>query len=116
MAKKKLTTDDFTQQPQAATAQDVDKQDARTRLWQSLDYAYGDQRRKSDEQYAQAYSQADRQALSRGMQRSSYNAQTLANLRQKGIEANNNITSEQIADYQNRERRYGKTSEQIEQA
>lgn len=102
MATKKLTIDDFTQQPQAKTAQDVNGQDARTRLWQSLDYAYGDQRRKSDQQYAQAVAQADRQALGRGMQRSSYNAQTLANLRQKGIEANNDITSAQIADYQNR--------------
>ena len=102
MATKKLTIDDFTQQPQAKTAQDVNGQDARTRLWQSLDYAYGDQRRKSDQQYAQAVAQADRQALGRGMQRSSYNAQTLANLRQKGVEANNDITSAQIADYQNR--------------
>ena len=99
---KKLTADDFTNQPQATTAAEVNDQDARTRLWQSLDYTYGQQRKESAEQYAKAYAQADRQALSRGMQRSSYNNQTLANIAQKGIEANNNIYNAQIADYQNR--------------
>lgn len=102
MATKKLTYEDFTQNPQATTVDDVNNQDARTRLWQSLDYTYGAQRRKSDEQYQQAYSQADRQALSRGMQRSSYNNQTLANINQKKLEASNDIYAAQIADYQNR--------------
>lgn len=102
MATKKQTLDDFTKNPQAQTVDDVNGQDARTRLWQSLSYAYGDQQRKSDEQYALARSQADRQALSRGMQRSSYNNATLANLENKRIEARNDIASAQIADYQNR--------------
>ena len=61
---------DFTNQPQATSAADVNNQDARTRLWQSLDYSYGQQRKQTDKSYDQAYSQADRQALSRGMQRS----------------------------------------------
>ena len=99
---KKLTADDFTNQPQATTAAEVNDQDARTRLWQSLNDTYGQQRKDSAEQYAKAYAQADRQALSRGMQRSSYNNQTLANIAQKGIEANNNIYNAQSADYQNR--------------
>jgi hypothetical protein len=102
MATKKTTIDDFTEAPQARTAEDVNNQDARTRLWQSLDYTYGQQRKQSDKQFAQAYSQADRQALSRGMGRSSYNNQVLANIRNQGIEANNNIYAAQIADYQNR--------------
>ena len=102
MATTKKTDLDPTNQKQAQTVDDVNAQDARTRLWQSLNYTYGKQREESDKQFAQAYSQADRQALSRGMQRSSYNAQTLANLQQKGIEANNNIYAAQIADYQNR--------------
>ena len=102
MATTKKTDLDPTNQKQAVTAADVNDQDARTRLWQSLNYTYGKQREESDKQYAQAIAQADRQALGRGMQRSSYNAQTLANLRQKGIEANNDIAAAQIADYQNR--------------
>lgn len=99
---KKKLEQDFTQQPQATTQADVDAQDSRTRLWQSLNYSYGDQIRNSDKSYDQAYSQADRQALSRGMQRSSYNNQTLANLSNQKIEAQNDIRAAQIADYQNR--------------
>lgn len=95
-------TTDYTNQPQATTQEDVNNQDARTRLWQSLGYSYGRQREQSDKAYDQAYSQADRQALSRGMQRSSYNAQTLANINQQKIDAQNNIYANQIADYQNR--------------
>lgn len=99
---KNNTAIDYTNQPQATTQADVDAQDSRTRLWQSLNYSYGNQIRESDKSYDQAYSQADRQALSRGMQRSSYNAQTLANLNNQKIEAQNNIRAAQIADYQNR--------------
>ena len=101
--KKKVEDElDYTNQPQAMTAEDVNNQDARTRLWQSLDYSYGNQIKKSNESYAQAYSQADRQALSRGMGRSSYNNQTLANINLKKAEAENDIRAAQIADYQSR--------------
>lgn len=101
--KKRLEEEiDYTNQPQATTQADVDAQDSRTRLWQSLNYSYGNQIKKSNEDYANAISQADRQALSRGMGRSSYNNQTLANLRNKQAEAANDIRSAQIADYQNR--------------
>lgn len=107
---KKVLTDEFakqagvdpTNQPQATTQADVDAQDARTRLWQSMNYTYGKQLDNSNKSYDQAYSQADRQALSRGMQRSSYNAQTLANINQQKINAQNDIAAAQIADYQNR--------------
>ena len=99
---KNTTAIDYTNQPQATTQADVDAQDSRTRLWHSLNYSYGNQIRESDKSYDQAYSQADRQALSRGMQRSSYNNQTLANLNNQKIEAQNNIRAAQIADYQNR--------------
>ena len=91
---------DPTTQPVATTQQDVDSQDAKTRLWQQLEYAYGNQLKKSDEAYDQAYSQADRQALARGMGRSSYNNQTLANLAAKKIEAQNEIGEAKIAAYQ----------------
>lgn len=93
---------DPTTQKQATSQEDVNGQDSKTRLWQSLNYTYGRQREQSDKQYADAVSQTDRQAQARGMGRSSYNNQTLANLRQKGIEANNDIYAAQIADYQNR--------------
>ena len=102
MATKKLTVDDFTTQPQALTAEDVNGQDARTRLWQYLDYTYGQQRKQSEEQYTKAQSQSWQQALARGMQRSSHAAAVAANLAKQGIDANNNIYAAQIADYQNR--------------
>ena len=102
MANKKLTVDDFTNQPQAMTAEDVNNQDARTRLWQSLGYSYGQQRKQSDEQYAKAQAQSWQQALARGMQRSSYASAVAANLAKQGIDASNNIYAAQIADYQNR--------------
>ena len=102
MATKKLTVDDFTNQPQALTAEDVNGQDARTRTWQSLNYMYGKQQKQSEEQYAQAQAQSLRNALARGMQRSSYAIATAANIAQKGIEASNDIYAAKIADYQNR--------------
>jgi len=50
-----------------------------------LKKTYDDQRRQSAADTAQAYSQADRQALSRGMQRSSYNGATLGNISLAGV-------------------------------
>jgi hypothetical protein len=86
----------------ARSKTDVENMDKRQRLWDSLDYSYGVKADRSDEQFRQAYSQADRQMLGRGMQRSSYGAQTLANLDQQRIRARNDIESEKIADYENR--------------
>lgn len=86
----------------ARTKSDVDNMTARDRLWDSLNYSYGKKRENSDEQFRQAYSQADRQMLSRGMQRSSYGAQTLANLDKQRVDAQNGIYDNQIADYENR--------------
>lgn len=86
----------------ARTRQDVEGMTRQDRLWDSLNHAYGQQRESSDKAFDRAYSQADRQALSRGMQRSSYNAQNLANINQQKIEAQNNIWDNQIADYENR--------------
>ena len=64
---------------------------------ESLQRTYDKQRQASREEYENAYSQADRQMLSRGMQRSSYNAQILANLTQKGAEAQEAIWDQQVA-------------------
>ena len=95
-------TGDFTAQPQATTAADVNGQDAKTRLWQSMNYTYGRQRDESNKAYDKAISQQDNALLGRGMQRSSYGMQTLANMQNDKMKAANDIYSAQIADYQNR--------------
>ena len=66
-----------------------------------LQPAYDKQRSATAEAFAGAYSQADRQALSRGMQRSSYNAQTLSNIGIKGAKAQDDINAAQRMDETN---------------
>lgn len=63
-----------------------------------LQQTYDKQRKDSAEQFRQAYSQADRQSLSRGMQRSSYNNQTLSNIDLKAAEAQQDIYNAQTAE------------------
>lgn len=84
------------------TRQDVENMSAADRLWDSLDYSYGKKREESSKNYDKAISQQDRQMLGRGMQRSSYNAQTLANMRKEQAKASDDIYDAQIADYENR--------------
>lgn len=86
----------------AQTQQDVNNMTRQQRLWDSLNYTYGTQIDESNRNYAKAYSDADRQMLGRGMQRSSYGSQTLANINQQKLNAANKITSQKIADYENR--------------
>lgn len=62
-----------------------------------LQTSYDKSREASQRQYNQAYSQSDRQMLSRGMQRSSYGAQTLANISKQGAEAQQTLWDEQTA-------------------
>lgn len=64
---------------------------------EGLQSTYDKQREDSAKQYQQAYSQTDRTLLGRGMQRSSYTAQTLANLLQEGAEAQQDIGDAQAA-------------------
>lgn len=64
---------------------------------EGLQNTYDKQREDSAKQYRQAYSQTDRAMLGRGMQRSSYTAQTLANLLQEGAEAQQDIGDAQAA-------------------
>lgn len=64
---------------------------------EGLQDTYDRQREDSAKQYRQAYSQTDRAMLGRGMQRSSYTAQTLANLLQEGAEAQQDIGDAQAA-------------------
>lgn len=86
----------------AKTKEEVERQSKNDRLWESLDYSYGKKREASNKAYDNARSQMDRQALSRGMQRSFYNNQSLANLNKQKIDADQDIWNAQIADYQNR--------------
>lgn len=64
---------------------------------EGLQSSYDKQREASRKEYEDAYSQIDRQHLQRGMQRSSYNAQTLANLRQQGAEAQQDLYTSQYS-------------------
>jgi hypothetical protein len=64
---------------------------------ESLATMYKQQMEQSEENYDQAYSAADRQMLSRGMQRSSYAEQTLANIDTQGAQAQQAIADAQAA-------------------
>ena len=64
---------------------------------EGLQRTYDKQREASQKEYANAYSMADRQQLSRGMQRSSYTAQVLANLTKEGAEAQQELWDAQGA-------------------
>lgn len=100
MAKK--NTEDFTKSPQAKTAEDVNSQDARTRLWQSLNTTYSNQMDESDKAYDKSISQQNNAMMARGMGRSSYAAQVSANMYNDKNQARNRIGEALIADYQNR--------------
>lgn len=86
----------------AKTKKDVDEMSKADRLYDSLSYSYGKKGERIEKEYNKAYSQADRQALSRGMQRSSWNGQTLAGINAQKINALNDNESNLIADYENR--------------
>lgn len=66
-----------------------------------LDDQYKKQLEQSAKNYEGTYRAADRQALGRGMQRSSYNNATLANINLKGAEAQQAIRDNQAAQAKN---------------
>ena len=86
----------------ARNKQDVDKMDRSQRLYDSLNYSYDKKGEKLSKQYDQAKSSADNQLLSRGMQRSSYGMQTLANIDKQKLDALDDNYNTMIADYENR--------------
>ena len=96
------TVKDVTKEKQAKTVQDVNNQDARTRLWQSLNTTYTNQMDESDKAYDKAISQQNNAMLARGMGRSSYAGQIAANMYDDKNRARNKIGEALIADYQNR--------------
>lgn len=91
-----------TSKNQAKNKEQVDEQDARTRLWQSLSTTYAKRTEDSNKQYDLNKNAADRAANQRGMGRSSYNLQTMANIDTEKANAADRIQQELIADYQNR--------------
>ena len=71
---------------------------ALARQLSGLQASYDQERQESRAQTRQAYSQAGRQSLSRGMQRSSYGSATLANINLAGDRALEAIGARQTAD------------------
>ena len=103
MAKTSVSTaTDVTAQKQAKNKKQVDNQDSRTRIWQSLSTTYNKRKEDSNQQYDLNRNAADRAALQRGMGRSSYNLQTMANIDTEKAKAADQIDKELIADYQAR--------------
>ena len=86
----------------AQTKEEADEMSVRDRLWDSMNFSYNQKLNNSNAAYDKAISQNDRAMLSRGMQRSSYGAQTRTGLMNQKIDAANAIESEKIADYENR--------------
>lgn len=86
----------------AKTKKDVDNMSLRDRIYDSLSYTYGKKGERISSEYDKAKSAADRQSLSRGMQRSYYAGQTSANIDKQKIDALNDNESALIADYENR--------------
>ena len=93
---------DVTKEKQAQTVEDVNNQDARTRLWQSLNTTYSNQMEESDKAYDKSISQQNNAMLARGMGRSSYAGQIAANMYNEKNTARNKLGEALIADYQNR--------------
>ena len=81
----------------AKTKADVKSQSSRDRLWDELDTKYGQQREASNQAYNKAFSQTGAENLKRGMGRSSYGAQTQANVLAEKNKAADQIYENQIA-------------------
>lgn len=86
----------------ARNKQDVDKMDRSQRLYDSLNYSYDKKGEKLAAEFDKSRSAADRAALSRGMQRSTQNLQTMANIDKQKIDALDDNWNTFIADYENR--------------
>lgn len=86
----------------AQNKKDVDSMNVRDRLYDSLSYTYGKRGEDIEKQYNKLTSQTNNSLLSRGMQRSSYGAQTAANIGKQMVDALGQNASDLIADYENR--------------
>lgn len=102
MAQAQQEFDAYYDQQRLSAQQQFEQQDlALQQQRQALDYEFQKQQEASAREYNQVYSQADRQMLSRGMQRSSYGAQTLANIRQKAADVYMDLEGQRAAKAEN---------------
>jgi len=92
----------------------VEAQTAPDQMWESMSNQYDQQAKQIQQAYARTYSQADNQLLSRGMGRSSYGGQVLANIGQQEIEAQTQNHNDLIAAYQNWLSNYNTQQEQFQ--
>lgn len=93
---------------------EVEAQTAPDQMWESMSNQYDQQAKQIQQGYDRAYSQADNQLLSRGMGRSSYGAQVLANVNQQGLQAQTENHNNLIAAYQNWLANYNTQQEQFQ--
>ena len=81
---------------------DSTNEDPAKSLWDSLSYGYGKKADEINKSYDKAISQQDNAMLKRGMGRSSYAAQSMANLNTERVNALASNEDAMIADWQNR--------------
>lgn len=99
-----------------AAQQNRDTQDlALQQQRDSLQAAYDKQREASAKAYDQSYSQADRQMLSRGMQRSSYGAATLGNIGSEKAKAQGELNAAQTTAETNIDKQRTQLAQQLSQ-
>ena len=92
LAQAQLQNDTYYSQMRRAAQQQQEQNDLRLQQQRNaLQSAYDRNREQAAQQYAQAYSQADRALLARGMGRSSYGLQTLSNVALQGAQAQADI-------------------------
>ena len=90
----------ITNAAQAMNGQDAIGQDMATRLWQSYKTMGQNQIDESNKRFEEAYVNADLQAQSRGMGRSSFLNQTLANIDKNKAEYAAKIDADTVAQFQ----------------
>lgn len=81
------------------TRKNIESMSQRDRTWETLSTQYGKQKEASNAAYDQEISKQDRAMVQRGMQRSSYGANALSNLRSAKVKAANDIDSEMLSTY-----------------
>lgn len=98
----------------AKNREEVEAQTAPDQMWESMSNQYDQQAKQIQQAYDRTYSQADNQLLSRGMGRSSYGANVLANIGKQGVDAQTENHNNLIAAYQNWLANYNTQQEQFQ--
>lgn len=115
-AQAQLEYDTYYSQMRRAAQQQQEQNDLRLQQQRdALHSAYDRNRDQAAQQYAQAYSQADRALLARGMGRSSYGLQTLSNVALQGAQAQGEIWRQQTEAENQIEDQRTQLSQQLQQ-